>query len=214
MTPTRALFQRAVNVLKARGAIVVEVRIPNRERHGEAGWRLMVHGLKQNLSSWLAAYAPTVPVRSLADVIAFNQANAAREMVLFGQEILIKIESKPLLDTVAYQRAVDTVRRYAGREGIDAVLAEHKLDALIGVTSIPGWPSDPARRPPRDNSFSGPAAAAGYPHVTVPAGMVDRMPVGLSLVGGAWREAELLAMAYDFEQASRARIVPVLETDA
>ena len=199
---SRALFERAVAVLKARGATLVEVSIPNTDRYGEPAWRLLVHGFKQNLAAWLQDYAPAATVRSLADVIAFNKANAAQEMALFGQEMLVKMESKPLLEAKVYQDALDTVRRYAGREGLGAVLAEHKLDALIGITSIPGWQSDPKRRPASGASLVGPAAAAGYPHVTVPAGTINGMPVGLSFVGGAWREAELLALAYDFEQAS------------
>jgi amidase len=203
----RAVFARAVKILQEQGATVVDVRIPNQDKYGEAGWRLMVHGLKHNLAAWLADYAPTAPVRSLADVIAFNEAHADRELALFGQEFLVKTQSKPLLDAAAYERYASTVRRYAGTEGVAAVLAAERLDALIGISSIPGWRSD--GRPANDVSFTSPAAAAGYPHVTVPAGLADGMPVGLSFVGGAWRDADMLGLAYAFEQAAQARVEPL-----
>ena len=207
-TATRAAFAQALDVLKARGATLVEVRIPNRDRYGESGWQLMVHGLKANLQAWLADYPIEPPIRNLADVIAFNKANAAREMPQFGQEVLEKIESRALMSADAVQRARATLQRYAAIGGIDAILQKEKLDALIGTTSIPGWPSDPARRPRPDSGFTSPAASAGHPHVTVPAGHVGMLPVGLSFVGTAWSEAELMSMAYDFEQATQARRAP------
>jgi amidase len=202
---TRAVFAQALKLLQARGATLVEVRIPNRDRHGESGWQLMMHGLKANLQSWLADYPIAPPIRSLADVIAFNKANAAREMPLFGQEVLEKIEARALMSADAVQRARATLQRHAAIEGIDAVLQKEKLDALIGTTSIPGWLSDPARRTRPDSGFTSPAAAAGYPHVTVPAGQVGLLPVGLSFVGTAWSEPQLMSMAYEFEQAVQAR---------
>lgn len=205
---TRAVFAQALDVLKARGATLVEVRIPNRDRYGDSGMQLMVHGLKANLAAWLAEYPVEPPIRNLADVIAFNKAHAAREMAHFGQEVLEAIESRALMSADAVQRARATLRRYAATEGMDAVLQKERLDALVGTTSIPGWPSDPARRQRPDNGFTSPAAAAGYPHVTVPAGHVGLLPVGLSFVGTAWSEAELMAMAYDFEQATQARRAP------
>jgi amidase len=207
-TATRAVFAQSLAVLKARGATLVEVRIPNRDRYGESGGQLMMQGLKANLQAWLAEYFVEPPVRNLADVIAFNKANAAREMPQFGQEVLEQIESRALMSAAAVQRARATLQRYAAVEGIDAALQADRLDALIGTTSIPGWPSDPARRPRPDSGFTSPAASAGYPHVTVPAGHVGLLPVGLSFVGTAWSEAELMAMAYDFEQATQARRPP------
>ena len=205
---TRAVFAQALDVLKARGATLVEVRIPNRDRYGESGMQLMVHGLKANLAAWLAEYPVDPPIRHLADVIAFNKAHAAREMPQFGQEVLEQIASRAPMSADAVQRARATLRRYAAVEGIDAALQKDRLDALIGTTSIPGWHSDPARRPRPDSGFTSPAASAGYPHVTVPAGHVGLLPVGLSFVGTAWSETHLMAMAYDFEQATQARRVP------
>lgn len=205
---TRAVFAKALDVLKARGATLVEVRIPNRDRYGESGWQLMMHGLKANLQAWLAEYAIDAPVRNLADVIAFNKENSAREMPQFAQEVLEIIDSRALMSPDAVQRARATLRRYAAVEGVDAVLKKDNLDALIGTTSIPGWPSDPGRRPRPDAGFTSPAASAGYPHVTVPAGHVGLLPVGLSFVGTAWSEPSLMSMAFDFEQAMQARRSP------
>lgn len=205
---TRSVFAKALGVLKERGATLVEVEIPNRDRYGESAWMLMVHGFKVNLEAWLAEYAIDAPIRNLADVIAFNKAQAAREMPLFGQEILEKFQARALMSSNAIQRAQANVKRYAAEDGIDAVLKKERLDALIGTTSVPGWFSDPVRRPHPDGGFTTPAAAAGYPHVTVPMGHVGHLPVGLSFVGTAWSEAGLMSMAYDFEQATLARRLP------
>lgn len=205
---TRAVFAQALAVLRARGATLVEVQIPHRDRYGESAFLLMMHGLKVHLEAWLAGYAIDAPIRNLADVIAFNKRQAPREMALFGQEVMEKIQSRAPMSASEVQRALAQVRRYAAHDGIDAILGREKLHALIGTTSVPGWPSDPARRPRPDGGFTSPAAAAGYPHVTVPAGHVGELPVGLSFVGTAWTEANLMSMAFDFEQATRARRAP------
>jgi amidase len=205
---TRAVFEQALARLKELGAVVVEVDIPNRHRYGESSWKLMAHGVTTHLPLWLADYLPDAPIRNLRDLVAFNKQHAARELGLFGQETLEKLQGRAPMDEADHARAVANCRRFAGEEGIDAVLRAERLDALIAPTSIPGWPSDPARRPKRDGGFTSPAAVAGYPHVTVPMGAVGRLPVGLSFVGTAWSEPALLALAYDFEQATLARRAP------
>ncbi|MGQ3053540.1 MAG: amidase, partial [Roseateles sp.] len=182
----------------------VKVRIPNRGSYGDSGGRLMMHGFKAHLQAWLAEYAVAPPIRNLAELIAFNKAHAAREMALFGQEVLEHIERHPLLSPAAVREARTTLHRLAGTEGLDAVMKLDRLDALIGITSVPGWHADPARRPRPDPGFTTPAAAAGYPHVTVPAGHAGLLPVGLSFVGTAWSEPQLMAMAHDFELAAQA----------
>jgi amidase len=205
---TRRVFAQAVDRLAALGATIVEVSIPNRDRYGESSWHLLVHGVKTNVPGWLAEFALHAPIRDLPDLIAFNRSHADRELALFGQEVLEKMHAQQLPGEAVRVRAIAACRRYAGEEGIDAALKAQRLDALIAPTSIPGWHSDPARRPKRDNSFTSPAAVAGYPHVTVPMGAVGRLPVGISFVGTAWSEALLMSLAYDFEQASQARRAP------
>jgi amidase len=126
----------------------------------------------------------------------------------FGQEHLIAAQAKPGLEAREYKEALANNLRYAREEGIDKVMREHKLDALVAPTGGPAWLTDYVNGDHYGGSFSSPAAVAGYPHVTVPAGQVRGLPVGLSFVGGAWSEAALIGMAYAYEQASRRRRAP------
>jgi amidase len=144
----------------------------------------------------------------MADVIAFNDKHAAREMPYFAQEHLVAAQAKPGLDAREYRDALANNLRYSREEGIDQVMRENKLDALVAPTGGPAWLTDYINGDHYGGSFSSPAAVAGYPHVTVPAGYTHGLPVGLSFVGGAWSEATLIAMAYAYEQASLRRRAP------
>jgi amidase len=144
----------------------------------------------------------------MADVIAFNEKNAAREMPYFKQEHLIAAQAKPGLDAKEYREALANDLRYSRDEGIDQVLKEHQLDALVAPTGGPAWLTDYINGDHYGGSFSSPAAVAGYPHITVPAGYTRGLPVGISFVGGAWTEGALIGMAYAYEQASKRRRAP------
>ncbi len=169
---------------------------------------MLLTELKADLSAWLAEYAPDAKVRSLADVIAFNEAHRDRELRWFGQEHFLRAQAKGGLDSKEYLEALANNRRYSRAEGLDQVLAEHKLDALVAPSATPAFLTDFIRGDNSGGGFSSPAAVAGYPHLTVPAGYVFGLPVGISFVGAAWSEGTLLQLGYAFEQSSRARRAP------
>jgi amidase len=147
-------------------------------------------------------------VRSLADVIAFNERTAVREMPYFGQELFVMAQAKGPLSSKEYTDALDRCRLLSRRRGIDGTMAGHRLDAVVGPTSRPAWVTDLVNGDRADGGTSSLAAVAGYPHVTVPAGFVRGLPVGISFFGRAWSEPKLIGLAYAFEQATRVRRPP------
>src|SRR5450830_392458 len=203
-----ARIEAALAVLKAQGAILVDVQVPNTDKYGDSETQVLLYEFKPGLADYLRRYAPNAPVATMADVIAFNHQHAARELRHFGQEHLEHAESKGGLDSKEYVEALAHCRRYAREEGLDKVIAEFKLDALVAPTGGPAWLTDFVNGDHYGGSFSSPAAVAGYPHVTVPAGQVHGLPVGLSFVGGAYTDAALIGMAYAYEQASLLRRPP------
>jgi amidase len=202
------IIEKELAVLKAQGAILVDVKLPNIDKYGDTEMEVLLSEFKPGLAAYLAGYAPHAPVKNMADVIAFNEKNAAREMPHFGQEHLIASEGKEGLDAKAYREALANNLRYSREEGVDQVMSEHKLDALVAPTGGLAWLTDYINGDHYGMSFSSPAAVAGYPHVTVPAGFARGLPVGISFVGGAWSEATLIGMAYAYEQASKRRRAP------
>jgi amidase len=147
-------------------------------------------------------------VRTLADVIAFNEQHRDREMPYFGQELFIQAEAKGPLTTPAYRKALDTCRRLSRASGIDAVMARHRLDAIVAPTGNPAWPTDLVNGDHFTGSSSTPAAVAGYPSVSVPMGFAWGLPVNLSFFGRAWSEPTLIRIAYAFEQITMHRKPP------
>jgi len=203
-----AVIEKALLVLKAQGATLVDVKLPNTDKYGDSELAVLLYEFKPDLAAYLAEYAPDAQIRNMADLIAFNQQHRAREMPHFAQEHLLGSQAKAGLETQEYQLALANNHRYARAEGIDQVMREHRLDALVAPTGGPAWLTDYINGDHYGGSFSTPAAVAGYPHVTVPAGYVHGLPVGLSFVGGAYSEAALIGMAYAFEQASMHRRAP------
>jgi len=203
-----ALIEKELGVLKEQGAILVDVTIPNRDKYGDTELIVLLHEFRPDLEAWLAAYAPHAPVKTMADIIAFNARHARREMPFFGQEHLIAAQSKGGLQAREYIKALANNHRYARDKGLDQVLRDQKLDALVAPTGGPAWLTDYINGDHYGGSFSSPAAVAGYPHITVPAGFLHGLPVGLSFVGKAWSEPALIGMAYAYEQASRRRRAP------
>ncbi len=203
------LVTAELKVLEAQGAVLVEVaEIPNTARYADSELTVLLYELKANLALYLAAYAPSSAIRSLADVIAFNEKNSARELRHFGQELFVSAQAKGDLDSQEYKDALANNLRFARDEGIDKVMAENRLDALVAPTGELAWLTDFIHGDASGNSFTTPAAVAGYPHITVPAGFVRGLPCGMSFVGRAWSEPALIAMAYAYEQASRRRRPP------
>lgn len=207
---TDKVFEQALVVLKAQGAILVDIKeFKDRDKIGEAENLVLNTELKADLNAYLATTPATVKTRTLADVIAFDTAHADRELALFGQDTFVKAEETKGLDDPDYKAARASSLRIAGQDGIDAMLKKDHLDALVCPTMAPAWKIDVANGDQIGGAGAGSlAAVAGYPHLTVPMGAVMGLPVGLSIMGPAWSEARLLGFGYAYEQAAKARVTP------
>jgi len=200
---TDAVFAHALDVLRHAGATLVEIdTFKNADAIGDAELIVLLTELKADLNAYLATTPASVATRTLADLIAFNRAHADRELGLFGQELFDKAEATTGLGDAGYQAARALSLRLAGTEGIDALLAHDKVDALVAPTAGPAWVVDTVNGDHSTGQTSTLPAVAGYPHLTVPMGEVFGLPVGLSIIGPAWSEARLLAFGYAFEQAA------------
>ena len=204
-----AVMVEAIETLRSLGAEIVDpVEIAHRREVGRHEYEAMLYEFKAGLNEYLAGLGDDAPARTLADVIAFNEAHAAEEMPYFGQEILIEAEAKGPLTEAGYLTARDTASRLSREEGLDATLARHRLDAILGPSGGPAWVTDLVHGDTFSVGSSGAAAVAGYPNVTVPAGHVHGLPVGVSFFGAAWSEPTLIRIAWAFEQAAPHRRPP------
>jgi len=149
-----------------------------------------------------------VPMRSLKDIIEFNEKNRVKEMPFFGQDTMIKSEAKGPLTEKAYRDALEKSQRLTRQDGIDAVMDKHHLDALVAATAGPAWLTDLVDGDHDTSGSSSLAAVAGYPNITVPGGMSFGLPMGVSFFGRPWSEGTLIKIAYAFEQATRVRTAP------
>jgi len=208
--PTDALFNEAINALRAGGAEIVEIAEgPPRAEISAAEFTVLLTELKVGLNAYLASTSTDrVAVRTLADVIAFNKAEP-RELALFGQETFERAEATKGLDDPDYVAAAAKAKRLAGAEGIDALMARHRLDAIVAPTGSPAWVTDTLLGDRFIGGSSSLAAVSGYPNITVPMGQVRGLPVGLSFFGAAWSEAKLIGIAYAYEQRTKARRAPL-----
>ena len=204
-----AEVEKALEAMKAEGAILVDVaELPNTDKYGKTELTVLYYELKAAMAAYLAEYAPGSKVKSLEDIVAYDEKNKSKVMPYFGQEHFLEAVKKGGLDTPEYIEALATDLKYSREEGIDKVLRENNLDALVAPTGSPAWMTDFIRGDAAGGGFTSPAAVAGYPHVTVPAGFVHGLPCGVSFVGTAWSEPKLIALAYAFEQATRYRRPP------
>ena len=204
---TDALLAAAIAVLRERGAHVVDpLPIPQAAQLTGQG-DLLQFEFKADLERYLAEWAPSSPIRTMDDLVAFNQREAARELAYFGQETLEASARRGPLTSPEYLQVKERLPRTA-REGIDRAMDEHRLDAIVAPSATPARPIDLVNGDAGGGGSSGLAAIAGYPHVTVPMGYVHGLPVGLSFFGRAWSEAALLRLAYAYEQATRLRRPP------
>jgi amidase len=203
-----ALFERAVETLRSQGAIIVDpANIPTQGKFDSDEQTVLLYEFKDGLNRYLAQRAATP--RTLAELIAYNTNEKDREMPIFGQELFVSAQAKGPLNSPEYVEVHERAKRLAGVEGIDAALEKDHLDALVAPTMGPAWTTDWVNG---DHFLGGGTssapAVAGYPHITVPMGLVRGLPVGLSLVSTAWSEPKLIAYAYAFEQAAHARQPP------
>jgi amidase len=211
---TDALAEKALEVLKAEGAVLVDpANIATAGKIDEPELEVLLFEFKADLEAYLSKLGGTGP-RTMKALIEWNQAHADAEMPLFGQELFIDAEKKGPLTTAAYRKARDACVRLSRKEGIDATMSKHRLDALVAPTQGPSWLIDWVNGDSSSGGCSTAAAVSGYPHVTVPMGQVRGLPVGLSFFGRAWSEARLVALAYSYEQASQARKPPTYAASA
>ena len=202
-------MERSLDLLGREGAQLIEgVQLPGRRQIGRASLTLMLFEFKAGLNPYLSNLGHSAPVRSLEEIIIFNRENRAAEMPYFGQELFLQAQEKGSLTDPEYLSALETCRRLSREEGIDRAMDEHDLDALVAPTGPPAWKTDLLNGDPSGGGSSSPAARAGYPNITVPAGNVRGLPMGISFFGRAWSEPQLLRIAYAFEQSAYARIVP------
>ncbi len=208
-SPASKVLDAAVTEMKRLGATLVDpADDPPLERFGDAEMTVMLYEFKADLNAYLAALGPGAPVHSMEDVIAFNERNQDKEMPFFGQEHFIEAQEKGPLTDKAYLDALERCRRLSRQEGLDALMDRHQLDAVVAPGGGPAGKTDPVYGDRDAGGSSSPAAVAGYPNITVPAGFVFGLPVGISFFGRAYSEPTLLKLAYAFEQATRIRRAP------
>ncbi len=204
-----AVLAEAIEAMKNAGAIIIEdAKMDTRGKIGDSEFEVLLYEFKDDLNTYLAGLGPEVSARSLKDLIAFNEAHRADEMPFFGQEIFEMAEAKGPLTDKAYRDALANNHRLSREEGIDATLMKYGVDALIAPTGGPAWTIDVVNGDHFGGGSSEPAAVAGYPNITVPAGDVSGLPIGLSFIGAAYNEPTLIKLAYAFEQATKARRAP------
>lgn len=205
-----ALFDAALKTMEGAGATIVEIKDSRAglDGLGDAEFEILMTELKADMAAYLAALPAKDGPKTLADLIAFNKAHP-EELRWFDQSLFELAETKGGLDGKPYLDAKAKAARLAGPEGIDRLLKENKVDFLVGVTNGPAWTTDLVN----GDHYTGPSvsqlpAVAGYPHLTVPMGAVEGLPIGLSIIGTKWSDADVLAAGYAYEQVSRKRVAP------
>jgi amidase len=203
------LMADVLEEIKHQGVAVTDpADLPSYGKFDDTEFTVLLYETKADLNVYLANRGPGTPMRSLEEIIAFNDRNRDKEMPYFGQDIFVKAQSKGPLTTKEYVDALEANHRSSRAEGIDAVMDQFHLDALVAPTQGPAWLTDLINGDHAAGGCSNAAAVAGYPHITVPAGFIDGLPVGISFFGRAWSEPTLLKLAYSFEQATKVRKPP------
>jgi amidase len=203
------LMNDAIDLLKREGAAVADpADITTLDQLGDAEEEVLLTEFKADLNAYLAQLGDAALVHTLQDIIEFNQQHHEQEMPFFGQDLFIKAQGKGSLYGKEYLDALDKCRRLTRGQGIDAIMDQYKLDALLAPTGAPAWLTDHIDGDHDLGGSSTPAAVAGYPHITVPMGFILGLPVGISFFGRAWSEPTLIKLAYAFEQATHHRRPP------
>ncbi len=203
------IINGSLEVLKQKGAILVDpADMKSLAKLGDAEDIVFQYELKANMKKYLDWVGPSAPVHSLKDIIEFDEKHRDSEMKYFGQDIFLKAEARGPLTDKKYLDALAKCRRLTRTDGIDLVMTKHKLDALVAPTGSPAWMTDLVDGDHFLGGSSQAAAVAGYPSITVPAGFVFGLPIGISFFGRAWSEPTLIKIAYGFEQATKVRTPP------
>jgi len=204
-----ALMEQSLDAMKKQGATLVDpADVETLGKFDQSELLVFMYELKADLNDYLARLGPGAPVRTLKDIIDFNDRNRQKEMPYFGQDLFLKAETKGPLTEKAYIDALDKNRQLARTEGIDATMDKHRLDAMVAPTGGPAWLTDLVNGDHVAGGSSNAAAVAGYPNINVTAGFVSGLPVGISFFGRAWSEPTLIRLAFAFEQTIKARQAP------
>jgi len=204
-----ALMSESLEVMKKQGATLVDpADIETFGKFDDSELLILLYELKADLNAYLARLGPSAPVKTLKDIIEFNERNHQKEMPYFGQDLFIKSEAKGPLTEKEYVDALNKNHQLARTEGIDALMDKHKLDAIVAPTGGPAWLTDLINGDHGAGGSSNAAAVAGYPNINVTAGSIFGLPIGISFFGRAWSEPTLIKLAYSFEQATQARKAP------
>lgn len=205
------IFDACIEIMRHSGAVIIDPAVvPNFKNYAKTEVEVLHFEFKADLNAYLASRGPGIKVHTLEEVIKFNEANSERVMPYFGQERMTKAQEKGPLTSKVYREALARNRRLSRQDGMDVPFKKHRLDAIVVPTGGPAWMIDLVSGDALnwDMESTSPAAVAGYPHITVPAGFIFGLPVGISFLGSAWQEAKLIRIAYAFEQATKIRRPP------
>ncbi|MFL5481690.1 MAG: amidase [Gemmatimonadaceae bacterium] len=206
---TDKVINDAIDLMKRQGAVIVDpANIETAGKFDDSEFDVLLYEFKADLNNYLASLGPKAPVKSLQDIIAFNEAHKDQEMPWFGQEIMIQAQAKGPLTEQKYIDELAQDLKMSRTDGIDATMTKYNLDAIVAPTGGPAWVTDLVNGDHFSGASSTPAAVAGYPNINVPAGFSHELPIGISFFGRAWSEPTLIRLAYAFEQASRHRRAP------
>jgi amidase len=203
------VLEEALRAMREAGARLLDpANLPAAKQLDDAELDVLLYEFKDGLNKYLAGLSPETPARSLAALIDFNEQYREREMPYFGQELFLQAQAKGPLTDRAYRQALATCRRLSRAEGIDATLRKHRLAAIVAPTGGPAWVTDLLNGDHFTGGSSTLPAVAGYPAITVPAGFVSGLPIGITFIGPARSDWRLIKLAYAFEQATRLRRKP------
>jgi amidase len=203
------LANDAIEAMKRAGATIIDpVNLAPSKEYEDSELEVLLYEFKHDLNKYLSELGPQARFRSLKEIIEFNEKNRSRAMPYFGQELFLKAEAKGPLTSPDYLKALEKNRRLSRTLGIDAVIAKDRLDAIVAPTGSPSWTTDLINGDHFTGGSSSPAAVAGYPAISVPAGFIHGLPIGISFFGAAYSEPTLIKLAYAFEQATRHRRAP------
>jgi amidase len=206
---TDRLINDAVDAMKSQGAVIVDpANIETAGKFDDSEFDVLLYEFKADLNKYLASLGPKAPVKSLQDIIAYNEAHTDQEMPYFGQEIMIQAQAKGPLTDKKYLDDLANNLKLSRTDGIDATMDKYKLDAIVAPTGSPAWTTDLINGDHFSGASSTPAAVAGYPNINVPAGFSHGLPVGISFFGRAYSEPTLIKLAYAFEQSTKHRRAP------